>query len=476
MIKQTEKPTRETVPEPVLAGYRLDASPRRREGGSLLFSATAPDGSPAALQVTAEPVTGRRARARFRRIARARAELEHPALLGVREIGEEGGRLFVAGEPFPARSLADVLRGGPLDARLAVSLLTPVADGLDAAHAAGLVHRTLSAESLLFDSERLRLDLFGLFTLMGQASWGDVVRRDAHLHYESPEAVQGLELGPRSNVYSLAGLLFHALSGEQPFPHHDPVMITYAHVSQPPPKLRDRKPELPAGLDAVLTRGMAKEPDERPESAGALMRDVAAVLRMASYATPSPAAPRLTPPETAPVPAARSAPAPAPAAPARVRRATVPPELPAEPPAPSRPPLRARLASWGPALLVLILAAAFGALLGMPGSGSERAAEAVRSPEEAAAQRLDGVRFRLRDDLAFARRGRSRPTSPSGSRWPRPCRRQRASPGWYLPRRAPRRPTRASRPPRVRRRGRLRRRARRRRGRGVPDRHRDRVQ
>jgi serine/threonine protein kinase len=400
MIKQSQEPTREAAPEPMLAGYRLDASPRRREGGSLLFSAMGEDGSAAAVQVSADAVTSRRARSRFRRLARTRAELAHPALLGVRESGEEGGRLFVATEPFPARSLADLLRAGPLDPNVALTLLTAVADGLDAAHAAGLVHRTLSAESVLLDGDRAKLDLFGLFTVIGQASWGDVVRRDAHLHYESPEAVQGEELTPRSNVYSLAGVLFHALTGEPPFPHHDPVMITYAHMSEAPPKVSERRPGLPPGLDAVVARGMAKDPAARPASAGALIGNVALLLRMVSYATPKPPAPKLAPPESAPTPS--RAPTPAQRAPAPARRATAPPSLPPEASAPVRPALRTRLVPWAPALLVLILAAAFGALLGMPGSGSERAANTVRSPEQRALQRLDGVRFRLRDDLTFA--------------------------------------------------------------------------
>jgi hypothetical protein len=409
MIRQTQEPARDAMPEPVLAGYRLDASPRRREGGSLLFSATAPDGSPATLQVSAEPVPSRRARARFRRLARARADLGHPALLGVREIGEEGGRLFVATEPFPARSLADLLRNGPLDLGLALRLLKAAADGLDAAHAVRLVHRTLSAESVLLDGDRVKLDLFGLFTVAGQPSWGDVVRRDAHLHYESPEAVRGDELGPASNVYSLTGLLLHALTGQEPFAHHDPVMITYAHVSQPPPKPSERKPELPGGLDAIVARGMAKEPGERPESAGALIAGAALVLRTASYATPEPAPRELAPPESAPAPSkspasANSSPPPwaVAAAPEPVPPTLVPPALPAEASAPRRPPLKARLAPLGPVLLVLVVAAVFGALLGMPGAGSQQTANTVRSADELAVERLDDVRFRLRDDLAFA--------------------------------------------------------------------------
>jgi serine/threonine protein kinase len=418
MIRQTEEPAPETLPEAVLAGYRLDPSPRRREGGSLLFSAMAPDGSPSTIQVSSEPVANRRARSRFRRLARTRAQLAHPALLGVRETGEEGGRVFVATDLFPPRSLADLLRGGPLDADLALKLLTAVADGLDAAHAAGLVHRTLSPESVLLDGDRVKLDLFGLFTVMGQPDWGDVVRRDAHLHYDSPEAVRGDELSRESNVYSLAGLLFHALTGEQPFPHHDPVMITYAHVSQPPPKLSERRPELPSGLDAIVARGMAKEPGERPESAGELIGDAAVVLRMASYATPKPAPrepavrepaspePAAAPPM--PVPASQKAPEPSPPvpkAPEPVTAKLVPPALPAEAPARPRAPLSAWLVPLAPLLLVLAVAAVFGVLLGMPSSEPQQTANTVRSPEERALERLDGVRFRLRDDLAFAATG-----------------------------------------------------------------------
>jgi hypothetical protein len=397
MIKETEQPAREAVPDPVLAGYRLDPAPQRREGGSLLFSATAADGSRATFQVSAQPVPNRRARARFRRLARARTELEHAALVRVRETGEEGGRVFVATERFPARSLADLLRSGPLDPDVALGLLRAVADGLDAAHAAGLVHRTLSAESVLLDGDQVKLDLFGVFTATGLPSWGDVVRRDAHLHYESPEAVRGEELVPASNVYSLTGLLVHALTGEPPFPHHDPVMITYAHVSQPPPKLSERRPELPARLDAVVARGMAKEPGERPASGRALIADAATALRMvsrvASYGAPKPVAPKLAVPESAPVPKRP----PAPLAPR-----AVPPSLPLDDAGPHGAPLRARLATLGPVLLVLVVAAAFGALLGMPGGGSQQAASTVRSPDELAVQQLDGVRFRLRDDLAFA--------------------------------------------------------------------------
>jgi hypothetical protein len=399
MIRQIEETNPDAKPEPVLAGYRLEGSPGRREAGSLVFAAVAPDGDPVSLQLSAEPAASRRIRARFRRLARIRADLEHPAMLGVREIGESGGRAFIATERFPGRSLDDVLRDGKLDPGTALALLKQVAEALDAAHAAGLVHRTLSAKSVLLDGDLPKLDLFGLFTTVGQATWGDVIRRDPHLHYESPEAVRGEEPVPASNVYSLTALLFHALTGRQPFAHHDPMMISHAHVSQPPPKASEHDPSLPAVLDGVVRRGMAKDPSERPESAGALIASAEALLRTAgaaaAYPVPSsPQWPASSPARPTRPPAADTAPAPVAAA--------------ADPnasPRRRREPLAQRLAPLWPLLVVVLVAAAFGVLLGMPGADSPRTAATTRSPQEAAVARLDEVRYRLRDELSLAATG-----------------------------------------------------------------------
>jgi hypothetical protein len=226
-------------------------------------------------------------------------------------------------------------------------------------------------------------------------------------------------------VYSLTGLLVHALTGQKPFVHRDPVMISYAHVSQPPPKPSERTPGLPSGLDAIVARGMAKDPGARQESAGALVAAAGVVLRAASKPSPEPpprdsdarsallaraatAAEPAAPSRPARAPAASSAPAPPAPVPAAavptapVQRTPVPPSLPAVPAASHKPPLRVRLAPFGPVLLVFVLAAIFGALLGTPGSGSQEAAQPVRSGDDLAVARLDDVRFRLRDDLAFA--------------------------------------------------------------------------
>ncbi len=219
-----------------------------------------------------------------------------------------------------------------------------------------------------------------------------MIRSDPHLHYESPEAVRGEEPVPASNVYSLTALLFHALTGRQPFAHHDPMMISYAHVSQPPPKPSEHNPSLPAVLDGVVRRGMAKDPAERPESAGALIAGAESLLRTAGAAAayPAPSSPQWPPSS--------------PARPERPPAAAAPTPPAAEPKAPPRrrAPLASRLAPLWPLLLVVLVAAAFGVLLGLPGGDSPRTAATARSPEQTAVARLDEARFRLRDELALA--------------------------------------------------------------------------
>ena len=284
------RPLKPATDEPAqdvqVGGYRIVGKPTRREGGSLLFEARSARGEPVALQLSAEPVTGRRSRARFRRLARARAGLSHPGLLPVLEVGDHGGRPFVVSAPVPSRSLADLLRDGPLAADVAVQWLAATAEGLDAANDAGLVHLTLGPESLLLERSALLLDLFGIFSVTGQAGWGDVVRRDPHLRYEPPEAVRGEELDRRSNVYSMAAILVHAITGREPYPEPDPMLIEYAHVSQPPPRPSARDPRLPKAFDELIARAMAKNPAERPASAGALLAETARVLEVRPIGAP----------------------------------------------------------------------------------------------------------------------------------------------------------------------------------------------
>ena len=128
-----------------------------------------------------------------------------------------------------------------------VALLAPVADALDRAHAAGLVHSRFSAHSLLLAGrERLMLDTFGLLASEHDGEWNLLGARD--LRYISPEQVRGLPAGPASNVYSLTALAVHALTGEPPFTGDQPAMM-YAHLVNEPEAVSSRRPDLGRRLD-----------------------------------------------------------------------------------------------------------------------------------------------------------------------------------------------------------------------------------
>ena len=444
-----QQPEGQQQPPPEVGGFRVTRPAGRRDGGTLVFDAVGKDGRPATLHVSAAVVDSRRERARFRRLARERARLEHPAVLPVESFGEERGRLFVATEPLPAGSLADLVRDGPLEPAEAIRILTAAAGALDAARERDLVHRGLSPESVLLEGDRVVLDLFGIVGASGAAGVGEVAPRGAHIHYKPPECVRGEEAQAPANVYSLAAILVHALTGKPPYEHSDPVLIEYAHLSEPPPRPSRRMSGLPAGLDGLVARAMAKEPWRRPATAGALMDEARRILLggtndvaakpAASGATTSTnghhgsgasrtagAAPAGNRPSTVspvleawiaagsmPSPSASAdAPVAPPAAPARPAPGRAPDAAPAggpqaprpaaRPAPPLAPPLRARVRALLPLAAAVVVAAAFGVLVGTPGDAPDAGPTTVRPPDAAAVGRFDAVRLRLRDDLALA--------------------------------------------------------------------------
>ena len=278
MIHQTEEPTRTEMPEPVLGGYRLAplaAAARGRQPPVRSDGRGRQRGRrPGERRAGHQPPCPRALPPPRPHPRRARAPRAPPGCW--RAGRREGGCSWPRSGSRSGRWRASCGRAARSAARAPAA--TAGRGGLDAAQAAALCTGR-SARTACCSTARRRSSTCSGCSPCRQAGWGDVVRTDAHLHYESPEGVRGEELDAASNVYSLTGLLVHALTGQEPFAHHDPMMITYAHVSQPPPKPSERRPELPAALDALVARGMAKEPGERPASAGALIAGAETALR-----------------------------------------------------------------------------------------------------------------------------------------------------------------------------------------------------
>jgi streptogramin lyase len=211
-------------------------------------------------------------RERFRRESHLAATLDHPSILAVYDSGEHEGLLYVTMRLVDGPDLERQLRvEGPMDPPAAVEVIGHVAAALDVAHAAGLVHRDVKPANVLLEPPRVFLGDFGIAKRLGgpggptaTAEWLGTV------DYAAPEQISEARAEPRSDVYALAGVLFATLTGRAPYPHQDIAAVMWAHVNAPPPPLDTV--DNPA-LEAVIHRGMAKDPDDRFDSAGELARE-----------------------------------------------------------------------------------------------------------------------------------------------------------------------------------------------------------
>ncbi len=228
-------------------------------------------------------------RARFQREARLAASIEHPNVIPVYEAGDEDGTLFLAMRFVDGTDLKSLLnREGRLEPIRAARFVSQISAALDAAHAAGLVHRDVKpANALLAAQDHVYLTDFGLTK---RAASGSAMTKTGQLvgtvDYVAPEQVEGGSVDARTDVYSLACVLYHLLTGHVPFDKPSEMAKLFAHVHDDPPRPSDSVPGLPGALDDVVWRGMAKEPTKRYLSAGDLGRAALAASEHRSLADP----------------------------------------------------------------------------------------------------------------------------------------------------------------------------------------------
>jgi predicted Ser/Thr protein kinase len=211
-----------------------------------------------------------RARKRFQREARAAAGLSsHPHVVTIYDVGEHDGRVFMVMELMRGGTVADRLREGRAIAdETALRWLREAASALDAAHDEGIVHRDIKPGNLLLDDrDRLAMADFGIARLAMEDQLTATGQVLGTASYISPEQAVGEPATPASDRYALAVVAFELLTGSRPFQAEHFAAQARAHVEDQPPLASERDPSLPKGVDAVLDRGMAKEPSERWGSA-----------------------------------------------------------------------------------------------------------------------------------------------------------------------------------------------------------------
>ena len=256
-----------------IAGYRVEEL-LASGGMGVVYRATQLSlGRTVALKVLAPHLSGdAEFRERFRREAAVQARLDHPHIVTVYETGESEEGLFLALKFVDGTDMRRLIDSGELSAERALTLLEQVASALDAAHALGLVHRDIKPQNVLVGSgDRAYLADFGLMKSDEVRELTKAGMYLGSLDYVSPEQVRGEPVTAASDRYAFAALLYESLAGEVPFPRDTEAAVLYAHVSEAPPLLTVSRPDLPAELDAVLARGLAKEPSERYATAAELV-------------------------------------------------------------------------------------------------------------------------------------------------------------------------------------------------------------
>jgi serine/threonine protein kinase len=288
-------------------------------------------------------------RKRFVREARAVAAVDHPHIIPVYEAGRAEDVLFIAMRFVAGDDLRVVVsREGALHPRRAAAFISPVASALDAAHAAGLVHRDVKPANMLVDvgpgrPEHVYLSDFGV--ARGMLSSDGLTGAGQFLgtpDYAAPEQISGRDLDGRADQYALACVAYTLLSGSVLFRREVPMAVLYAHLSVPPPRLTAVRPELPGAVNQVLARALSKEPEDRYDSCGDFADALRETLDLEPYDPSRPASAR----SPAPQPASQSAASQSAAQPdsraAETATLTAPPDSPATkllPGSPSAPSL-----------------------------------------------------------------------------------------------------------------------------------------
>jgi WD40 repeat protein/tRNA A-37 threonylcarbamoyl transferase component Bud32 len=225
-------------------------------------------------------------RDRFLRESELAASIDHPNIVPIYEAGTAEELLFIAMRYVEGADLKARLHAGRLEPTDAIGLLGQVASALDVAHARGLVHRDVKPSNVLLDpgarpdgSDHVYLADFGLTRRVSEeGATGDGGHLMGTIDYVAPEQITGDEVDGRADVYSLGCLLYECLVGRPPFTQESDLAVVFAHLETEPPSPSAARPELPAALDAVIARALAKEPDERYPSCREFARAALAVV------------------------------------------------------------------------------------------------------------------------------------------------------------------------------------------------------
>ena len=254
--------------------YEITRLLGRGGGGAVYEAYDTGKGRTVALKILAEEYSDSATfRTRFQRESQAAAVLQEPHVIPIHDWGEIDGSLYIDMRLVQGQTLLDLIAEGPLEPARAVAIIGQVAAALDAAHAEGLIHRDVKPQNIIVTpADFVYLVDFGIAEAKGDPRLTTAGTQIGTLNYMAPERISGEVTTPAVDVYSLACVLYESLTGDPPFAGDNLEQLVAAHIALPPPRPSAANPRVPAALDDVVARGMAKHPDDRYGTAGALGR------------------------------------------------------------------------------------------------------------------------------------------------------------------------------------------------------------
>lgn len=220
-------------------------------------------------------------RTRFEREAKTIALLEHPAIVPVYDFGEEDGQPYIVMRYMSGGSMSERIAQGAVPIEETVQLFNRLAPALDAAHAKGIIHRDLKPGNILYDQYgNAFLSDFGIARLAQSSgttlTGGNILGTPA---YMSPEQVQGdKEIDGRSDIYAMGVILFQMLTGNAPYQATTPARVMMMHILEPVPQILEAKKDLPAAIQTVILKAMAKNPADRYSTTAEMASALESVL------------------------------------------------------------------------------------------------------------------------------------------------------------------------------------------------------
>ena len=224
---------------------------------------------------------------RFRREAQAAANLAHPNIVNVYDVGQDGDLHYIVMEYIAGASLKEVITASaPFPANKAATIAIQILAGLEYAHRNGLIHRDIKPQNVLIGPDgTVKVTDFGIAKSVSDLGLTEAGLALGTAHYFSPEQAKGERVVPASDIYAVGVTMYEMLTGKLPFESDSIMGLAYKHISEPPQAPRELNPGIPARLEAIVLKALAKDSNERFASAAEMERALRAMLAGGQQAT-----------------------------------------------------------------------------------------------------------------------------------------------------------------------------------------------